>query len=305
MIDEVVPAALDGERADRVVTMVTGCTRKEAAELIGAGGLVRNDRPVRKVSERVAEGDVVRIDDSLFAGEVLPEADDTIPLTVVHEDEHLMVVDKPAGLVVHPGAGTPSGTLVNALLARYPEIAEVGESQRPGIVHRLDKGTSGLLMVARTEEAREDLADQLAARLVERIYITVVWGHVESDQGLIDASIGRSKRHPTRMVVAADGREARTRYEVLQRATEPTDVTVLHCRLETGRTHQIRVHCRAIGHTVVGDDLYDGRRDSIDFARPALHAAVLGFDHPVTGEELRFEADPPADLAALLASLND
>lgn len=305
MIDEVVPAALDGERADRLVTMVTGCTRKEAAELISAGGLLRNGRPVRKVSERVIEGDRVSIDDSLFVGEVLPEPDSSVPLSVVYEDEHVIVVDKPAGLVVHPGAGTASGTLVNALLARYPEIAAVGESQRPGIVHRLDKGTSGLLMVARTDEARDDLADQLASRLVERVYITVVWGHVESDHGLIDASIGRSKRHPTRMAVAADGREARTHYEVIRRATEPTEVSVLHCRLETGRTHQIRVHCRAIGHTVVGDDLYDGRRESIDFARPALHAAVLGFDHPVTGEPLRFEAAPPPDLAALLASLGD
>ncbi len=297
------PAALDGERADRLVAFVTGCTRKEASALIEAGGLVRNGRPVRKPAERVVEGDRVSIDDAQFADDPAPEGEADIEVDIVYEDEHVLVVDKPAGLVVHPGAGTPAGTLVNGLLARYPELVQVGERERPGIVHRLDKGTSGLLMVARTEQARADLAEQLAARLVERVYLTVVWGHVESDHGVIDAAIGRSKRHPTRMAVVADGRDARTGYEVIRRADRPAEVTVLQCRLETGRTHQIRVHCRAIGHTVVGDDLYGGRRDSIAFDRPALHAAVLGFDHPETGEPLRFEAEPPDDLAGLLESL--
>ena len=218
MIHELVPAALHGERADRLVAFVTGCTRREATALIEDGGLTRNERPVRKPAERVAEGDRVVIDDARFVVQAGPSPDPDIQVEVVHEDEHVIVVDKPAGLVVHPGAGTPAGTLVNGLLARYPELAGVGEPQRPGIVHRLDKGTSGLLMVARTEDAREDLADQLAARLVERMYITVVWGHVEADHGVIDAAIGRSKRHPTRMAVVADGRDARTGYEVVRRA---------------------------------------------------------------------------------------
>ena len=149
MLSEVVPAALDGERADRMVALVTGCTRSQAADLIAAGGLVRNQRPVKKGSERVTEGDEVTIDDSLLDVEVTIEADDTITVDVVHEDDHVIVVNKPAGIVVHPGAGTPEATLVNGLLARYPELAAVGEPERPGIVHRLDKGTSGLLMVAR------------------------------------------------------------------------------------------------------------------------------------------------------------
>ena len=135
-------------------------------------------------------------------------------------------------------------------------------------------------MIARSEDARLELADQLAARTVERRYLTLVWGHLESDQGLIDAAIGRSRRHPTRMTVAAAGREARTRYDVVRRATDPAEVTVLRCRLETGRTHQIRVHCNAIGHPVVGDELYGGRRESLPFDRPALHAEVLGFTTP-------------------------
>jgi 23S rRNA pseudouridine1911/1915/1917 synthase len=193
--------------------------------------------------------------------------------------------------------------MVNGLVARYPDLVGVGEPERPGIVHRLDRGTTGLLMVARTEDSLADLAHQLSDRTVEREYIAVVWGHVDSDQGLIDAAIGRSKRHPTRMAVLADGREARTRYEVVSRHDEPAAVSVIRCRLETGRTHQIRVHCRAIGHPVVGDETYGGRREGIRFQRPALHAAVLGFTHPVTGERLRFEAAPPPDLAALLESL--
>jgi 23S rRNA pseudouridine1911/1915/1917 synthase len=205
---------------------------------------------------------------------------------------------------VHPGAGRSTGTLVHGLLAAYPEIAGVGgDPSRPGIVHRLDKGTSGLLLVARTPRAHEALVAALSARSVHRRYRALVWGHVAAASGLIDAPIGRSAREPTRMSVDVRGKEARTRYEVLRHATEPVEVTELACTLETGRTHQIRVHLRSIGHPVVGDARYDGNRQSLPLHRPFLHAEGLALDHPVTGQPLRFESPLPADLQAVLSSL--
>ncbi len=300
---EEVPAALAGERIDRVVSLVTGCSRRAAAELIDEGGVRHNGRPVRKGSERVSAGDDMEIDDEQLGAVPVVEPDPTIVLDVVHEDPELVVVDKPAGLVVHPGAGTASGTLVNALVACYPGIVGIGEPERPGIVHRLDRDTSGLLVVARTERARASLVAQLAARSVERRYLAVVWGHPDADEGLVDGPIGRHPRRPTRMAVVAGGREARTRYRVVRRAESPAPVSVLRCELETGRTHQIRVHCAAIGHPVVGDEVYGGARAALAFGRPALHAELLGFDHPGSGERLRFERPPPEDLAALLARL--
>ncbi len=303
MIEETVPEALANERIDRVVAFITGCTRSEATALIAAGGARRNGRAVKKGSERVAVDDVVLIDDDAFVDKPLPQPDSSVSVDVVYEDDDVLVVNKPAGLVVHPGSGTTAHTLVNGLLAAYPDIAGVGEDDRPGIVHRIDKGTSGLLMVARNEAARASLSDQLAHRSVERMYLAVVWGHIDSDQGIIDAPLGRDRRLATRMAVVADGRDARTGYEVVRRASEPADVTVVECRLETGRTHQIRVHMAAIGHPIVGDETYRGARDAIVFGRPALHAAVLGFEHPVTDQFLRFEVPPPPDMATLLAQL--
>jgi 23S rRNA pseudouridine1911/1915/1917 synthase len=304
MIEESIPAALGGERIDRCVSMITGCTRNQAAPLVNAGKVSKNGRVVVKVSDRLAEDDVVVIDEALLDEVAVLVADPTIDIDVVHEDASVVVVNKPAGLVVHPGAGTADGTLANALLARYPDIAGVGEAGRPGIVHRLDKGTTGLLMVARNKEALESLSQQLTSRTVERRYTAVVWGHMESDQGLIDAAIGRSKRQPTRMAVVGDGRPARTRYAVESRHSEPAELTVVSCQLETGRTHQIRVHCKAIGHPVVGDEAYGGVRDGVVFARPALHAAMVGFVHPDTGQDMVFEVGPPADLQELLDSLD-
>jgi 23S rRNA pseudouridine1911/1915/1917 synthase len=222
----------------------------------------------------------------------------------VHEDDDLLVLDKPAGLVVHPGAGRATGTLVHGLLAAYPEVAGVGsDPSRPGIVHRLDKGTSGLLLVARTQRAYEALVAALSAREVHRRYRALVWGHVAAASGLIDAPIGRSTREPTRMSVDVRGKEARTRYDVLRHATEPVEVTELACTLETGRTHQIRVHLRSIGHPVVGDARYGGNRQSLPLDRPFLHAAGLDLAHPVTGQALSFESPLPPDLQAVLSAL--
>jgi len=233
----------------------------------------------------------------------LPEPDASIPVEVVAADEHIIVVNKPAGLVVHPGAGRADGTLVNGLLARWPELADVGEAHRPGIVHRLDKGTSGLMVVARTQTAYHALVDQLSVHEVERNYETLVWGWLDTPVGTIDAPIGRSRRNPLLMTVSADGRPSRTHYEVVERCLEPALVTRMRCSLETGRTHQIRVHLRSIGHPVVGDDLYSGQRPALGLARPFLHAFRLAFAHPATDETVSFTAELPSDLVAVLDRL--
>jgi 23S rRNA pseudouridine1911/1915/1917 synthase len=228
--------------------------------------------------------------------------DPTVEVPVVHADDHVVVVDKPAGLVVHPGAGNTAGTLVHGLLARFPQLAGgPGDPARPGIVHRLDKGTSGLLAVALTDLAYASLVDQLQRHAVDRTYTTLAWGHVEADAGMVDAPVGRSTRDPTRMSVSRRGREARTRYRVQARFDDPAPLTLLECRLETGRTHQIRVHLAAIGHPVVGDSRYGGSRPELSAARPFLHAGRLALDHPRTGERLDLRSPLPADLEDLIA----
>jgi 23S rRNA pseudouridine1911/1915/1917 synthase len=303
-ITEVIPEGLAGERIDRVVAMLSSCSRAEAAELVDAGEVLLGGTPATNRSAKVRLGDEIEIEvpEREAAARLVPEPDVAFP--VVYEDDDLLVIDKPAGLVVHPGSGQRTGTLVHGLLARYPEIAAVGpDPSRPGIVHRLDKGTTGLLLVARTQPAYEALVAALSARTIHRRYRTLVWGHVAAATGLIDAPIGRSPREPTRMAVAVRGKEARTRYEVLATYREPVEVTLLACTLETGRTHQIRVHLRSIGHAVVGDVRYDGARQSLPMARPFLHAEALELAHPVTGEPLTFESPLPADLQAVLDQL--
>jgi 23S rRNA pseudouridine1911/1915/1917 synthase len=300
---EQLPASLAGERLDRVVALVAGVSRSVATELVAAGSVTVNDQVVRSRTHRVAADDVIEVDDDALDVDTSPRAEGGIEFAVVHVDDDVIVVDKPAGLVVHPGAGNIDGTLVNALLARYPEIASVGDPERPGIVHRLDKGTSGLLMVARTSVAYDSLVEQLAERRVGRVYRTLVWGEVADDDGVVDAPIGRSVRTPTKMAVSARGRAARTRYHVERRYHDPVTVTELTCVLETGRTHQIRVHLEAIGHPVVGDERYRGVRPGLASPRPWLHAASLSFDHPTTGEPMSFTSPVPADLAAVLTEL--
>jgi 23S rRNA pseudouridine1911/1915/1917 synthase len=300
---EEIPDALDGERLDRVVALMTGESRARAGELVDAGCALVGAAVVTTRSRKVRAGDVVevRYDPSAHAGG--PVADATVDVPVVHEDDDVIVVDKPPGLVVHPGAGHPDGTLVNGLLARHPEIASVGDPARPGIVHRLDKGTSGLLVVARSARAYDSLVGQLAARTASRGYRALVWGDVDPPQGVVDAPIARSDREPTKMAVSVHGREARTHYERTQSFTEPRPTSLLTCHLETGRTHQIRVHLAAIGHPVVGDDRYGGDREPLTMRRPFLHAATLAFAHPGTGERVAFESPLPEDLAAVLSRL--
>jgi 23S rRNA pseudouridine1911/1915/1917 synthase len=295
----------DGEeRLDRRVARQAGCSRAVAAELV-AGGKVRVDGEVeRRPAVRVAEAEVVEVDDVPEApGPLQPDPSVEVPL--VHEDADVLVVDKPAGLVVHPGAGGEAGTLVHGLLARFPEVAGVGpDPDRPGIVHRLDRGTSGLVVVARTPAGHAGLTDQIARHEVERVYAALVWGTVAEATGRVEAPIGRSPRRPTLRAVVPDGRPAATDYEVESRHQRPEPTTLLRCRLETGRTHQIRVHLAAIDHPVVGDGAYGGGRPSIPLERPFLHATHLSFTHPTTGVPLSFDSPLPDDLNAVLSTLS-
>lgn len=303
MITETVPAVLDGQRLDRVVAIVADISRSEAADLVAEGGVRVDGHVVTSGKVRLSEGQLVEVDDSLVPSESLPTADPSVEFTVVHEDDDIIVVDKPAGLVVHPGAGNPDGTLVNGLLARYPDIVDVGDPMRPGIVHRLDAGSSGLLVVARTGVANERLIDQLVDHSAGRQYVALVWGHPTAPHGVIDAPIGRDRRDPLKMAVVADGREARTEYEVIERYGRPADLALLRCRLDTGRTHQIRVHLMSIGHPLVGDTVYGQRRPVLGMTRPFLHAERLDVVHPTSGRPMTFTSDLPADLIEMSAGL--
>ena len=302
---EIVGSALDGLRLDRAVALVADVSRSVAARLVATGGVRLDGAVVTSGTRRVAEGESLAVHIDL-PDDPQPAADPDVVFGTVFEDPDLIVVDKPAGLVVHPGAGHDSRTLVHGLLARYPDIAGVGDPHRPGIVHRLDRGTSGLLVVARTERAHQLLVEQMRAHQPERVYCALVGGHPEAPSGLIDAPIGRSSRNPQRMTLTDRGRPARTRYIVERRYAQPARVALLECQLETGRTHQIRVHLRAIGHPVIGDPTYGpGRADDVfGLSRPFLHARSLSFSHPVSGRTVRAESPLPDDLAAVLASLS-
>ncbi len=247
---------------------------------------------------------------------------ETIPLTVVYEDKDLIIIDKPAGLVVHPGAGNETGTLVNALIAHCGDsLSGIGGVKRPGIVHRLDKDTSGLLVVAKNDAAHHGLSGQFASHgrdgRLERAYKAIVWGVPERNRGTVSANIARSNSNRQKMAISrsALSREAVTHYEVLENLGKPPLASLLRCILETGRTHQIRVHMTHIGHPLLGDPVYgasfkaslstlsEAARDAVNtLNRQALHACVLGFEHPRTGKALRFESPLPADMMQLLAA---
>jgi 23S rRNA pseudouridine1911/1915/1917 synthase len=297
----VVPEVLAGERIDSAVALLTGWSRADVQTLLARSAIVVDGRAVSK-SHKLVAGTVVELLEEPAVG-APPAADETVAVDVRYADDDVIVIAKPAGLVVHPGAGHPGGTLVNGLLARFPDIAEVGDVYRPGIVHRLDRDTSGLLVVARTPRAYDSLVEQISSRSVDRLYVALVWGALSSPRGVIDAPIGRSTARRTRMAVRDSGKVARTAYEVRTAYVEPL-CTLLDCRLETGRTHQIRVHLSAIGHPVVGDATYGGSRAPISLDRPFLHATHLGFDHPVTGARIAFDDPLPAALAAVLALLD-
>lgn len=302
IVEESIPTALDGERLDRIVALIADISRSEARMLIEAGGASVDGLPAPSGKIRLAEGQTVGVDLSRIPEEQFPQPDATINVPVVHEDADVIVINKPVGLVVHPAAGHGTGTLVNGLLARYPEIATVGQPLRPGIVHRLDAGTSGLMVVARSQVAYDTLVAAMSDHSVRREYLALAWGHFDSVSGVIDADIGRDPRDPMKMAVVRAGKWARTHFEVIEVFSGPADLSLVRCSLETGRTHQIRVHLAAVGHAVVGDATYGGARSSLRAPRPLLHAARLGFVHPVSGEEMEFEAPVPADMATIVSS---
>ena len=282
-----------GERLDVFLSRaVAGLSRSQARRLID-DGLVTVDGAPERPSYRLPDG--ARIAATIPAAEPAEPAAERIPLTVIYQDEDVIVVDKPAGLTVHPAPGHPGGTLVNALLALDPELAALGDRVRPGIVHRLDRDTSGLLVVARNERARADLTRQRKQREVSKTYLALVQGVPKPPQGTVEAPIGRHPRNRKKMAVIAGGREAETRYRVRE---EIDGFALLEVEPVTGRTHQVRVHLAAIGHPVVGDAVY-GKRSEI-VGRQFLHAWRLAFDLPSSGRRVEFESPLPADLRAAL-----
>jgi 23S rRNA pseudouridine1911/1915/1917 synthase len=284
-----VPDAVAGTRLDRFLASLDEIGTRAAAERLLAGGTVTVDGSPRAKSHRLEGGEEVAFD----MPPPVEAVHEAIDVPVVHEDAHLLVVDKPAGLVVHPGAGRPTGTLVQALAGR---IAGGDDPERPGIVHRLDRNTSGLMVVARTDEAYRLLRERVRAHALDRRYLALVRGRPRSRRGTIDAPIGRDRFEPTRQSLDSDTpREAVTHFEVERLWSEHA---LLRVRLETGRMHQIRVHLAAIGLPVVGDPTYGAADDRLE--RQFLHAARLAFDHPVTGERLELAAPLPADLGAFL-----
>jgi 23S rRNA pseudouridine1911/1915/1917 synthase len=291
---------LDKFLADHVPDL----SRSAAQRLIDGGRVTVNGEPV-KPSYKVNPGDLLVV---LFPGEesvgLLPEV---IPLDIVYEDRALLVVDKPAGMVVHPAPGHSGGTLVNALLARYPELA-ASDEERPGIVHRLDRDTSGLILVARSEKVRRALQQQFKDRRVHKAYLALLDGHLQPAWGRIEAPVGRDPHHRQRMAVQTGGREALTEYHVLEQFSHQVgpaagDYTLVEAEPLTGRTHQIRVHFASIGHPVVGDAVYGRRKCPLPVPRQFLHARRLGFRHPLTGEQIEIEAPLPEDLAPALELL--
>ncbi len=304
MIEEEIPSALAGDRLDRVVALLADLSRAQSAALIAGGGVTIDGVTASVGKVKLEEGQTITIDTGLLPEKERPRGDASVQVHVVHADDDVIVIDKQQGLVVHPGAGNPTGTLVNGLLAVYPEIALVGDPFRPGIVHRLDAGTTGLMVVARSTGAHESLVDQLSQRLVHREYVAVAVGAFDAKSGVIDAALGRDARELTKMAIRVDGKVARTRYAVLREFHTPIVASLVRCELETGRTHQIRVHLAAVGHPVLGDATYGGVRSTVPFARPALHAVRLTFAHPTNGTEMSFEAALPADIEGLISRLS-
>lgn len=305
ILDLIIPGSLDDIRIDRVLSMLTGLSRSETSAILDNGGVTLNEKVVLKSSVSVSEGQhLVAVIPAPESGVV--EADPSVEVDVVLDDRDFAVVNKAPGQVVHPGAGQRTGTLVAGLLALYPEMRELSDEGlcdplRPGIVHRLDKGTSGVLVVAKTPEGFTNLSAQLAERLMERTYLGMVEGHVAEERGVVDAPIGRSTRTPTMMAVRADGRAARTGYEVLARVDKPHAMTLLRLQLDTGRTHQIRVHMATIGHPVVNDPRYGHRRERrLPEDRFFLHSTTLAFAHPRTDEWLVVTVPLPDDLRPLV-----
>ena len=295
----VVPLDLDRVRVDRVIASELELSRTRVREIIDNGDATRNGAPV-KPGDRFPAGSALVVDIPDLRQHLEPEGD--VPFSVVYEDGDVIVVDKPIGVVVHPGSGSATGTLANGLLARFPELQGVGQEDRWGIVHRLDRDTSGLLVVARTDAAYERLVELMRERAISRRYLSLVSGAFTNTTGTVDAPVGRDAGNPTRMCVTRSGRPAVTHYRRLAQWTD-RNAALLSVNLETGRTHQIRVHMKAIGTPIIGDSVY-GRSGVIgDPGRPWLHARQLSFAHPTTGQVMDFLAPLPVDLCDSLEEL--
>jgi 23S rRNA pseudouridine1911/1915/1917 synthase len=292
-----VPADLDGERADKVVAVLGGLSRAAARALVDGGGVTVAGQPVDP-TRRLAAGEEVEFEAPPAEPSLVPE---DVRFAVRYEDADLVVVDKPAGVVVHPGAGVRSGTLAAGLLRAYPDLEGIGEEGRWGIVHRLDRDTSGLLVVARSARAHRALVAALARREVRRLYLALVHGRFDVPRGTVDAPIGVDPGRPTRRMLSPEGRPARTHFRRTA-GWQAAGLSLVEVELETGRTHQIRVHLAAIGHPVVGDPVY-GAPPFPGLGRTWLHAARLELDHPSTGARLVVESPLPPELAAVLDRL--
>ena len=301
-----------GQRLDKALAEASGLSRERVKALMAEGRITLAGQPVNQPTLKPADG--TRFAISIPEATTALAAPQDIALTIVFEDAHLIIIDKPAGLVVHPAAGNLDGTLVNALLHHCRgQLSGIGGVARPGIVHRIDKDTSGLLVVAKSDAAHEGLARQFADHSIERAYLAIVGGHPMPSSGTVSGAIGRSRYDRKKMAMveargeSGRGKHAVTHYKTLERLDSSA---LVECRLETGRTHQVRVHMSSIGHALLGDPTY-GRPparlrpllNQLHFARQALHAAVLGFIHPLTGEEMRFESALPADFRELLVEL--
>lgn len=273
-----VPESLDGVRVDKAIAELIGVSRSTASLVVEAG--VEVDEILAKASDRVRAGQVIKCRPPAETTALMPEP---VAFDVVYEDDQVIVVDKPAGVVVHPGSGRVSGTLAAGLLHRYAGLEGIGAADRWGLVHRLDKDTSGAILVARTQDAFDNLTSQLRSRSIARTYATLVEGKMGAPTGTIEAPIGRDPIRPTRRAVVHGGKHARTHYEVV-RYHEDADVSLLEVRLETGRTHQIRVHLAAIDHPVAGDVTYGATRKVLGVPRTFLHSSRLEFIHPESGE---------------------
>ncbi|RUT34702.1 RluA family pseudouridine synthase [Arsenicitalea aurantiaca] len=317
----IVDAETAGGRLDAVLArQVSAFSRSRIKDLIVGGAVSINGQTVAEPNYRLKTGEIVEL--VAPPPEEAEPAPEDIPLTILYEDDQVIVIDKPVGLVVHPAPGNPSGTLVNALLYHCGDsLLGIGGVKRPGIVHRLDKDTSGVMVAAKTERAHADLAAQFADHgrtgPLHRAYTAFVWGRTQQGSGTVDAPLGRDAQSRLKQAVRQGGREAITHYTAETRfGDEGWDITRLECRLETGRTHQIRVHMAHIGHPLVGDTLYasgfatkvrrlpEAAAEAVSaLGRQALHAAELGFAHPITGEEMGFYSDLPDDLQRLEQAL--
>ncbi|MFW2852361.1 RluA family pseudouridine synthase [Sphingomonas sp. TX0543] len=309
VIQATITAAAAGWRLDRALAEAVPTLSRERLKVLIAGGKVSRDgQLVREPARKAAAGEMfaITIPDPVPAHN---EAQD-IPLVVTFEDEHLIVIDKPAGLVVHPAAGNLDGTLVNALLHHCKgSLSGIGGVARPGIVHRIDKDTSGLMVAAKTDRTHEGLAKQFADHSIDRRYLAIVSGQPMPPAGTVDAPLARSPQNRKKIAIVSGGKRAVTHYRTVERLNR--DAALVECRLETGRTHQVRVHMASLGHALLGDPVYGRTKqahrailETLGFRRQALHAARLGFIHPITRNALSFESAMPADMQELFIQLN-